>query len=485
VEGVPVRVKRLERPGYEDDRAGAVGRWDERETLFARADLFRHYDEGSPERAQYYRDHPGHREYDEMISGLPHYGGRGGVFGPVGSGLFGLTRVLAGEDVVEPPVRERGDGGSVSPEDLTRGIRALAVALGADLVGIGPLREEWVYSHSGRSFGGAEGLPEWGAPIDLSSHETAIALGFRMDADFMSAAPEYPTYLATASAYALGAVASVKLARHIARLGHSARAHHVYNYGVIAVPVAVDCGLGELSRAGFLMTREFGLGVRIGVVTTDLPLVHDAPVDIGVQSFCERCEICADHCPSGAIPRGEKTEHNGIRKWKLDEESCYRYWHVVSTDCAVCMSTCPWTKPDTWLHRALTRVAMIGGPHQRAMVAAEKLFYGRPGRSGRGESTGLDSLRPTNVRPKMRALGAAVAILAAAGLWWAGAAQSGPATAISWLVYLVWFAWTLLGFAVVWTFAAERSVRPAWVSAAIFGALSLAGGLAAARLLLG
>lgn len=481
-----MKVKRLKRPGYESDRVGVASRWDERDTLFARADLFRYYNEGSPERAQHYRDHPEHREYDEMISGLPHYGGRGGDVGPVGGGLFELARALAAEDAVEPTIEACPDEAPVSPEEATRRIKALALALGADLVGIGPLREEWVYSHSGRSFGGAGGFPKWGAPVDLSRHRTAIALGFRMDTDFMRTAPEYPTYLATASAYALGAVASVRLARHIARsLGRSARAHHVYNYGVITVPVAVDCGLGELSRAGFLMTRELGLGVRIGVVTTDLPLVHDAPVDIGVQSFCERCEICADYCPSSAIPRGEKTEYNGIRKWKLDEESCYRYWHVVSTDCAICMSSCPWTKPDTWLHRALTRVAMLGGPHQRAMVAAEKLFYGRPDRHGRGGSTGLESLRPTDVRPKMRVLGVVSSLLAGGGLWWAAGSQNGPATALSWFLYLAWLAWTLLGVAVVWTFAAERSIRPAAVSAAIFGAASLAAGLAVARLLLG
>lgn len=445
--------------------------WDERETLFARADLFRYFDEGSPERDQYYRDHPEHREYDEMISGLPHYGGRGGDFGAVGRGIFDVPRALAADDIVEP--RPSGNPGAVSAEEATQEIKALARALGADLVGIGPLHQEWVYSHAGRPFGSMSGMTAWGEKVDLTRHPTAIALGFGMDEDFMRAAPEYPTYLATAAAYAKGALVSVKLARHIARrMGRSARAHHVYNYRVLAVPVAVDCGLGELSRAGFLMTREFGLGLRIGVVTTDLPLVHDAPVDIGVQSFCERCEICAEYCPSGAIPRGEKTEHNGTMRWKLDEEKCYRYWHVVSTDCAICMSTCPWTKPRTWLHRALTRVAMVPGPHQRLMVAAEKLFYGRPDKEARGQSVGLESLRPTDVAPKMRVLTWVLAALLAGGLWWTFADQGGPATTPARLVTLAWLSWTLLGLSVVWTFLAERSRRPAIVAAVLFCTVS-------------
>ena len=113
----------------------------------------------------------------------------------------------------------------------------------------------------------------------------------------------------------------------------------------------MDCGIGELSRAGYLLTKEYGLGVRISVVTTDMPIQYDQPVDIGVQSFCEQCFICADECPSGAIPFGEKTLHNGLLKWKLDEKKCYSYWHVNGTDCGICMAVCPWTKPRTLFHR--------------------------------------------------------------------------------------------------------------------------------------
>jgi reductive dehalogenase len=172
----------------------------------------------------------------------------------------------------------------------------------------------------------------------------------------------------------------VNVADYIRRLGYSARAHHVYNYRVISVPVAVDCGLGELSRAGFLMTKELGLGLRLATVTTDMPLAHDGPIDIGAQSFCERCKLCAEKCPSGAIPTGEKTEYNGVMKWKLDEEKCYRFWQAVGTDCSLCMVNCPWTKPPTWIHKLMATVAGIPGPHQSFMVWADRVFYhrGRP-----------------------------------------------------------------------------------------------------------
>ena len=192
-----------------------------------------------------------------------------------------------------------------------------------------------------------------------------------------STGPDFPTLLATAKGYATGAWVSVQLAGYIRMLGYSARAHHLNNYHIIAVPVAVDCGLGELSRAGYLMTREFGLAVRLAFVTTDMPIAHDGPVDLGIQSFCENCKICAEACPSHSIPLGDKVEYNGIKKWKLNAESCYRYWHTVGTDCSVCMMACPWTKPHTLFHRLMSIPATIAGPHQRWMVWADKLFYGK------------------------------------------------------------------------------------------------------------
>jgi ferredoxin len=461
------------RPHYETDRIGSVERVDERDVLFARADLMRRFSEGSPQRDEYYAAHPGALEYDERAARDLHLGSTGGNYGVLCDVAFDACRVVAAEEFVDgEPATERV---ALGPEEAAKRVKSLALALGADLVGTGPLRPEWVYSHVGRSFGNAEGHAAWGEPVDLSHHTDAISLGFRMDPDFNRTAPEFPTVLATGVAYAIGARVAARLAACIRDLGYSARAHHVYNYRVLPVPVAVDCGLGELSRAGFLMTKEFGLGVRLGTVTTDLPLAHDGPVDIGVQSFCERCEICAEYCPSGAIPEGEKTEHNGFRKWKLDEESCYRYWSVVSTDCSICMTTCPWTKPDTWLHRGLTALARVSGPHQRMMVAAEKLFYGRPDRRGRGRAEGLSSLRPTRLRLHMRLLNVVILALLLVGVWWGGGAGGpSPLSGREWLLYGASLAWTILGVATVWTFLAERSLRPALVALAIFTGVSAA-----------
>ncbi|MBD3349159.1 MAG: 4Fe-4S dicluster domain-containing protein [Candidatus Eisenbacteria bacterium] len=482
---------RAKAPTYERYITGPVERFDERDNVFARADLFRYFGEGSEERRRYYAEHPELRAYDERTAGLPGLGRFAGAHEWAYAIPFEFCRDIASERFVDgEPSDTRAE---VTPEEAARLVRRRGRELGADLVGAGPLKESWVYSRVGRSFGNAPGFEPWGKPVDLSRHQHAVTMAFRMDHDLTRAAPEFPTVVATALAYAASAWVAVRLASYIRSLGYSARAHHVYNYRVLVVPVAVDCGLGELSRAGFLLTREFGLGQRLSVVTTELPLAHDEPIDIGVRSFCERCLICAENCPSGAIPLGDRTEHIGVMKWKLDAEKCYRYWHAVGTDCAICMSTCPWTRPHTWLHRAMSRLAAVSGPHQTLMVWGAKLLYGGARRPASRRAPGMESLRPTRLDAHMRAMGVALCALLALAVWAAvdvartgtislgGAIPPGAAIqlgAASDALWWTWAGWTLLGVAVAWTFAAEREPRASLLSALFFGVLSALGVLA-------
>lgn len=372
---MPILDKRVDEPTYGRDIIGEIRQWDERDIVFARTDLFDFFGKNSPEYRTYYEAHPEYLEYDAKLSQLYGLGKTGGLDTPMFSAQFAAIDDVGAEAFVDGQPAPRMS--EIPPARAAEKLKAFAHLLGADLVGIGPLRQEWVYSHVGRSLGNREGFLPWGTPIDLSHHSHAIAMGFRMDYELIQSAPDFPVLLATAKGYAIGAWVAIQLAKYIRMMGYSARAHHLRNYQVLCVPVAVDCGLGELSRAGFLLTREFGLGLRLAVVTTDMPLAHDRPVDIGVQSFCETCKICAESCPIGAIPVGDKVEHNGLRKWKLDEQKCYRYWQAVGTDCGICMASCPWTKPPTWLHRTAATLASISGPHQALMVRAEKLVYGK------------------------------------------------------------------------------------------------------------
>jgi epoxyqueuosine reductase QueG len=99
-------------------------------------------------------------------------------------------------------------------------------------------------------------------------------------------------------------------------------------------------------------------------VFTDLPLIPDRPIDVGVQGFCEQCAVCADHCPSQAITPGPRTDQPwdvsnspGMLKWPVKAMECLDWWVKNGTHCSICIRVCPWNKPDTLFHRCVRMLA--------------------------------------------------------------------------------------------------------------------------------
>ena len=156
-----------------------------------------------------------------------------------------------------------------------------------------------------------------------------------------------------------------------------ARAHNLRNYLVLCIPIAIDAGIGELSRMGTLISKEFGPCLKLATVTTDLPMVFDSPVDIGVEEFCEDCKICAESCPSGAVPHGDRIVVRGVEKWKIKPEACFRVWCETGTDCGVCIASCPWSKPRTLFHNLMKEFAIRKHKAGLWMSWGEKLVYGK------------------------------------------------------------------------------------------------------------
>jgi ferredoxin len=106
---------------------------------------------------------------------------------------------------------------------------------------------------------------------------------------------------------------------------------------------------------------------KAGVVTTDLPLVADKPIDFGLQDFCSNCWKCARECPCDAITWGDKVMFNGYEMWKLDAERCarYRLTNQRGLACGRCMKTCPLNKVVTWDGPIATQVASWLGINAR------------------------------------------------------------------------------------------------------------------------
>ena len=262
----------------------------------------------------------------------------------------------------------------LKPEAANQKIKGFTHSLGADLVGITLINPLWIYSHRGEIF--HENWEDWGREIELT-HKYAVVFATEMGLDLVGTAPHTPTTIASMGNYAKGAYIAVQLAAYIANLGYSATANHLRHYDMALVPLAVDAGLGELGRLGYLMTKEFGPRIRLGAVTTDLPLKADKPVDIGVEDFCRICQKCARCCPSNSIPFEDQTEVNGTLRWKLNAETCFDYWGKVGTDCNICMRICPWSHATTFPHQVIRTLITRNRESRRLFSVMDDIFYGR------------------------------------------------------------------------------------------------------------
>jgi NAD-dependent dihydropyrimidine dehydrogenase PreA subunit len=235
--------------------------------------------------------------------------------------LANTWQLRRSDGAVKPRHREVADPSAMAAE-----VKALALGLGAALVGVAEVQEDSLFE--GRN----PGL------------RNAICLGLPMDRREMESAPHPRAAIEVMRAYRVVAGIAVRLAEKIRAMGWPARAYGNPNStDILMIPLAVRAGLGELGKHGSMISREHGSNFRLAAVLTDLPLALDTPVDIGVQDVCSVCRRCVDDCPPRAILE-EKQMVRGERKWYVDFDKCIPYF-VKTFGCAICIEVCPWSEP--------------------------------------------------------------------------------------------------------------------------------------------
>ena len=253
---------------------------------------------------------------------------------------------------------------------MTRFLKEWLSSLGAITVGVAPMQEYHWYTHAGRD-------EDYGQPIE-TRHAFGVAFTVEMDKQRVDRAPFGPTAMESAQQYLNAGGMAVQVAAFVRGLGYPARAHIDGRYRVICPLVARDAGLGELGRMGLLMTPELGPRVRLGVVTTDLPLTADGPrPDPTVVDFCNVCKKCADMCPPNAIPFEGRLETGGSLRWRIDPDACFSYWCKVGTDCGWCMRVCPYSHPRGLMHDLVRSGIRNNSLFRRAAVRFDDALYGR------------------------------------------------------------------------------------------------------------
>lgn len=279
-----------------------------------------------------------------------------------------------------------------SAEDANVSIKTAARLFGAARCGITPNEKLWNF----------DPLYSYAEDREVSWDEfpfkpkSVIVMLVEEDYEAMSTAPSFVSGAAVGQGYSDMATTAVQMASFIRGLGYQAVASG--NDLGNSVAYAIAAGLGEGARNGHLMAPRFGPRVRISKVYTDMEVpeeAYDKPQSYGIMEFCEHCKICADQCPSKAITFSDTStweptyEHGedekyawhhqrGVKKFYNDAKLCYKYWVDSGTDCAICLTACPWNKPDFWHHRLIdASMQYTGGPVHTFMKVMDELFgYG-------------------------------------------------------------------------------------------------------------
>lgn len=253
---------------------------------------------------------------------------------------------------VAAPARSGG------PAENARALKTLSYLLGAELTGICRIPDYAWYSHVDDD-----------VPVE-PHHEYAVVMLIDQEYDTMEGASgdDFISGAQSMRAYMRGAVIAGVMGEHLRALGFSSRAQTNADSEVLHLPLILLAGLGEMSRIGELVLNPFvGPRFKSVVLTTDMPLAVDQPIDFGLQDFCTNCRKCARECPCDAISWGDKVMFNGYEIWKPDVERCarYRLTNQRGLACGRCMKTCPLNKVVTWDGPVATQAASWLGINAR------------------------------------------------------------------------------------------------------------------------
>ena len=236
------------------------------------------------------------------------------------------------------------------PAAMSRHIKRVARYLGLDVVGIGKSHPSFVYA--GKSVDSTSGTD--GEPLE-AAEQLARKLPF-----MIAGTVAWDYNMTKAHRHRIGDAAYDftgqktslilnALEGYIRDLGYN-----TLRGAVNGQAAALAAGNGELGRNGLIITEKFGARVHASdAIMTDLPLVADKPLDIGVSDFCKVCRKCATTCPTNSITFGDKVVENGVEKFKINWLTCYKLRPYVAehwVNCLTCVTICPYTKPNTWWH---------------------------------------------------------------------------------------------------------------------------------------
>jgi len=112
---------------------------------------------------------------------------------------------------------------------------------------------------------------------------------------------------------------------------------------------AILAGLGWIGKLDVFVTEQYGSGLRLATVLTNLPLEKEDIKPL-IESKCGDCTLCADACPADASKR-INWKYGMKREELVDIKTCNKSiaertkkLGINYSICGICLVSCPWTR---------------------------------------------------------------------------------------------------------------------------------------------
>ena len=185
-----------------------------------------------------------------------------------------------------------------SAHELTREIKAAAIAGGAALVGVAA----------------TESIPPCTPPLPVTrvmpGARSVVVFAIPMLRGSIESPSLFSAMISTHAIYREEELLTLRLARLIEERGY--RAAMIVPASPIEMSretrgllgdislrhVAVGAGLGTIGKSRLLLTHRWGPRVRLGAVVTNALLEADKPIK---EELCGDCDLCVQSCPAQAL----------------------------------------------------------------------------------------------------------------------------------------------------------------------------------------
>jgi len=180
-------------------------------------------------------------------------------------------------------------------------------------------------------------------------YDNAIILAMEMSEEKIDMAPSQETMTMVFETYDTLGIAANKIAEFLRDQGFAAQADHPLGGLVLFPPLAQKAGIGWVSKAGVLITPQYGSRVRLAAVYTsieDLPFAEKNEHS-WITDYCASCGLCIRACPPRAILTESVKQDTG-QVTNIKQQECFEFF-LQNYGCSICIKVCPFSKPgDTY-----------------------------------------------------------------------------------------------------------------------------------------